>query len=467
MQPGQPNTRVAVYAFLPVHTAPPYPNIKSKHRSTENRGKETTPQSAFSRSQDHANNESSIDLKVSNVVEVPEANEKTENNLNENVSKVDKKQEEVTKIVPALLLNKASMITLNTVNVLLTICCIVLSITMAISRFKTNTAKSLIDRLYLLNGLADFLVGAGYLLQCPVMYLMILKGRGLASVTIPVFTSYFVTSIAVKMSVFMNCVMGTVRCINILRPFYRVNRKALAVSTALYMMVWSVIVALDILWFTGNAGTKNQIFLVKSLVMKGQPGFGVVLMTTYNKERGPSYLGYHLANFVQFIFPTVLPSCLCFVLMVAQLRTLLKKPVISPAEEVKEKMKVKEKVKEKVKDTKGSSKSRASLTILLLTSIYVGTSAVSILTWLIVDGRKGYLGSKSKYEEHDKERAASWIELTATYFSLSTCSLICSTLTPLTLLLRGSGTAISSVKRIFSRRGFSSQENSSQPSRQV
>ena len=78
---------------------------------------------------------------------------------------------------------------------------------------------------------------------------------------------------------------------------------------------------------------------------------------------------------------------------------------------------------------------------------------VSIVTWLVVDGKQGYLGSQDKYEEvSEKPRAAtSWSDLIAIYFALSTCPLICSTLTPLTLLIRGTGPAFSAAREVLTR----------------
>ena len=75
------------------------------------------------------------------------------------------------------------------------------------------------------------------------------------------------------------------------------------------------------------------------------------------------------------------------------------------------------------------------------------------MTWLIIHGRNGYLVSQSKYEilMEEKRRETSWSDLIAIYFSLSTCPLICSTLTPLTLLLRGTGAIISGVRKIFTK----------------
>ena len=85
------------------------------------------------------------------------------------------------------------------------------------------------------------------------------------------------------------------------------------------------------------------------------------------------------------------------------------------------------------------------------------TSGVSVVTWLVVYERRGYLGSKKEYEAvmEEKRTATSWSDLTAIYFSLSTCPLICSTLTPLTLLLRGTGSAFSGVRKVFTKSEFS------------
>ena len=340
-------------------------------------------------------------------------------------------------------MDKTSWMTLTTVNLFLSICCIVLSILMSYNIMTSSSHRSLVQALYLRNGLTDFFVGIGVLLQCPILYLMVWKEREISDVYIPVYLTYVITAVAVKMSVFMNCVLGTVRCINILQPFYRINRKALTMSTLLYMSVWIILTGVDLWQFTEKRGTDNEFFLVKTFVVKGLPGFGLTLMITNEEEYGSSYLSYHLVNVVKFLLPTALPSLLCFILMIVQVNYLLRQKA---AKKISEK-------KSSVAMTPQGKESKASLTIFLLTCIYVGTSAVSILTWLIVSGSKGYLGSKSRYEELIKEgrTMVSWSDLTAMYFALSTCPLICSTLTPLTLLLRGSGPASTNITSLWKR----------------
>ena len=337
----------------------------------------------------------------------------------------------------------AEIITLVTVNFLLSLCCVVLSLTVGYYIFR-NRSDSFIQTLYLQNGLADLCVGVGVFLQCPVLCLLMWKGRELSNITVPVFISYYMLGLGVRMSVFINCVLGVVRCINIARPFYHIKKLALRVCTLLYMFIWITIIGIDVWQFTKKRGIDNQVFLVKSLLIKGQPGFGLTQLSQDKGDYGIEYSIYHIGNSVRFLLPTALPTVLCFVLMIVQLYYLSNRSA-------SRKLTARQITDSSTKNNVEISK--AGVTILLLTIIYVSTSAVSIVTWLIVDGKAGYLGSKRKYDDLVKEErsATSWSDLTAIYFSLSTCPLICSTLTPLTLLLRGTGPAFSSVRSFFSK----------------
>ena len=283
-----------------------------------------------------------------------------------------------------------SLTTLTTVNTLLSICCIVLSVIMLHFRIKAHGTKAmgLVQIIYLKNGLADFFVGLGVLLQSPILYLMIWQGREISYITVPVYISYFLTAIGVKMSMFMNCVLGVVRCINIVQPFYQMNKRTITMCTNAYMTIWMVIVGLDLWQFTEKIEKINQVRIVKALVMKGQPGFGLVLLTMKKEQYVPSYFAFHLGNLVQFILPTALPAVLCFVLMIVQLCHRRKK---SGGRELRQGQKMARQANDSI--------SKARLTIFLLTNIYVSTSAESIITRLTLHGRKVYLGSKATYED--------------------------------------------------------------------
>ena len=337
----------------------------------------------------------------------------------------------------------AEIITLVTVNFLLSLSCVILSLTVGYYIFR-NRRDSFIQTLYLQNGLADLFVGVGVFLQCPVLSLLMWKGRELSNITVPVFISYYILGLGVRMSVFINCVLGVVRCINIARPFFHIKKSALRVCTLIYMFIWMTIIGIDIWQFTKKRDVINQVFLVKSLLIKGQPGFGLTQLSQDQGDYGLEYSIYHLGNTVRFLLPTALPTVLCFVLMIVQLYHLSNR---SASRKLTERQITESSTKNSVEISK------AGVTILLLTIIYVSSSAVSIVTWLIVDGKRGYLGSKSEYDDlvEEERSATSWSDLTAIYFSLSTCPLICSTLTPLTLLLRGTGPAFSSVRSFFSK----------------
>ena len=112
-------------------------------------------------------------------------------------------------------LNEKTLIAQNTVNFLLSLCCIALSSIMVYFRVRANSTKSIVHILFLQNGIADFFVGIVVLSQSPILCFMIWKGRDISGITVPVLISFFVTAVAVKMSVFLNCVLGVVRCINI------------------------------------------------------------------------------------------------------------------------------------------------------------------------------------------------------------------------------------------------------------
>ena len=337
-------------------------------------------------------------------------------------------------------LDRSDLIILTTINVVLSLSCIVLSVLMAYYRIRKCTKRSLVQNLYLQNGFTDLFVGIGVLCQCPIVYILLWKGKHISDIEIPVYISYIVTAVAVKMSVFMNCVLGTVRCINIVWPYYQINKKALSVSTILCMIVWVFMTGLDVWQYHEKRGTNNQVYLVKTFVMKPYAGFGTTFAFMSKDQYGESFPVYYIGLVIRFILPTAFPTFICTVLMIVQVYHLLKKRNVTETDA------------DNIHKSREDSK--ASLTILLLTCIYVGTSTVSAVTALVHEGRRGYLTtSKSSYEELTERmrHAVSWNDLTLMYFSLSTCPLICSTLTPLTLLLRGSGPISTWFRKLFAR----------------
>ena len=107
-------------------------------------------------------------------------------------------------------------------NTLLIILSLLLNL--IIITYHWGNSSNLSSTLYLRNGIADSISAIGFLVQV-LLALWVLEDvpPSLALV------SYWITTVTVRMSVFMNCVLGVVRCINILSPFYLVNRKCVTI----------------------------------------------------------------------------------------------------------------------------------------------------------------------------------------------------------------------------------------------
>ena len=245
--------------------------------------------------------------------------------------------------------------------------------------------------------------------------------------------SYWITTVSVRMSVFMNCVLGVVRCINILNPFYPVNRKYVTISTLVYLLLWSTITSLDIWTYITKIGLENKVYLIKSLVLKAEPGFSLTSLTGSTNNTLTSFSQGEIVV-VQFLTPLALPALLCFVLMTIQIYYLTRQKVgitsnqPGAGKKSTQLSKVSSKELRTEKRKKPSPNRKAAVTILIVTTIYVLTSILSVAVWLII--YRTHLGRE------DKIKKLSWTELGMIYISSSTSPLLCSTVTALTLFLR-------------------------------
>ena len=173
--------------------------------------------------------------------------------------------------------------------------------------------------LYFRNGLCDIISAIGFLLQVPSV-ISILKEH--TSTILPLL-SFWISTVSVRMSVFMNCLLGVVRCINILSPFYLINKKIITLSTSLYLLIWTSIASLDVWVYITKITLQNRVYLVKSLVLKAEAGFSLTSLTGSGGAVLTS-LSQGEIVLVQFLTPLVLPALLCFVLMVFQILHLRK-----------------------------------------------------------------------------------------------------------------------------------------------
>ena len=283
--------------------------------------------------------------------------------------------------------------------------------------------------LYLRNSVADFISAIGFLLQVPLVMRVLEED---VPTTLPLI-SYWITTVSVRMSVFMNCVLGVVRCINILNPFYPVNRKYVTISTLVYLLLWSTITSLDIWTYIKKIGLENKVYLIKSLVLKAEPGFSLTSLTGSTNSTLISFSQGEIVV-VQFLVPVVLPALLCFVLMTIQIYYLTRQKVgitsnqPGAGKKSTQLSKVSSEEQRTEKRKKLSPNRKAAVTILIVTTIYVLTSILSVAVWLII--YRAHLGRE------DKIKKLSWTELGMIYISSSTSPLLCSTVTALALFLR-------------------------------
>ena len=281
-----------------------------------------------------------------------------------------------------------------------------------------STSSNLSSLLYLRNGIADCISAIGFLLQVPLV-IRVLEEDLPSSLPL---ISYWITTVSVRMSVFMNCVLGVVRCINILSPFYQVNEKYVTISTLLYLLTWSTISSLDVWLYTSEIGLQNKVYLIRSLVLKTETGFSLTSLAGSVNHTLTSFSQGEVVA-IQFLAPLALPALLCFVLMLFQVYHLTRQVGIMsnqprPAADEEEGKK------------KATHNHRAAVTILIVTTVYVLTAILSVAIWLVVF--RTHLGKKEKIKK------LSWTELGLIYISSSTLHLLSSTITALTLLLRSS-----------------------------
>ena len=243
--------------------------------------------------------------------------------------------------------------------------------------FYKRNAGSLSSTLYLSNGVCDLVSALGFLLQVPSVVSILNKDT---PVSLPL-VSYWIVTVSVRMSVFMNCVLGVVRCINILKPFYPVNRKMITISTILYSLIWTTIASLD-LWFystSAKVGLQNKVYLVKSLVLKPEPGFSVPSLITGLKGNKTTSLTQTEVVMAQFLTPVAIPALLCFALMIFQISHLRQSRIGIIPEQKKTRTVELEGAPTPMADTrkkKESNNQKAATTILLVTTIYVLTSTL-------------------------------------------------------------------------------------------
>ena len=267
--------------------------------------------------------------------------------------------------------------------------------------------KSLAGTLYYRNGFMDILCGIGFLLQTPAVF-SLTKNQFPPAL---IFVSFFITCIAIRGSILLNCLLGSVRCIAIVNPFYPIRTSVVSQSIFIYLVFSAVLAGYDIFVFGTEIGTDNYIYMIRSLVMKPEPGFSLRLVLLGEKR-----VPYGLLALFYYGLPVALPCFLCLILMTIQIRSLMKSGAVQSQANTGR------------RTGNSDNKRKSAVTILLLTLTFVFTSLLSIVTWLII-----YQDQLFKHGF----KAPTWTELTIEYASISTCPLLNTLLTPAILIARG------------------------------
>ena len=181
------------------------------------------------------------------------------------------------------------------------------------------------------------------------------------------------------------------------------------------------IASLDIWVYIREITLQNRVYLIKSLILKSEPGFSISSVLAGSSEQRLSSFSQGEIVLMQFLPPVVVPALLCLPLMIMQIFYLRRKV---PGVTVKE-------TTAKQGAKKRNHRNKAATTILMVTTIYVLTTTLSVVVWLVVykDHLEGWRGEGMK--------KLSWRELAIIFFSSTSLPLLCSILTPLTLLIRG------------------------------
>ena len=177
------------------------------------------------------------------------------------------------------------------------------------------------------------------------------------------------------------------------------------------------------------------MYLIKSLVLKAEPGFSLAILTGSERRALTSFSQGEVVV-LQFLTPLALPAVLCFVLMIIQICHLTKqvKAISSQSGADTKSTTQKSTLSSEKQDSKRRKEPgnhrKAAVTILIVTMIYVLTSILSVAVWLIV--------YRTNLGGNDMIKKLSWTELSVIYICSSTSPLLGSTITAITLLLRSS-----------------------------
>ena len=131
---------------------------------------------------------------------------------------------------------------------------ICMSLNMHVFRFYRKKFKQdVVSLLYSLLSLADILVATGSFVTviCLVLYLTLdLEAKDMdfvdPSVKYLCYISFFISSIAIRISIFLNALLSIVRTIMIKNPFYETSKRGICLAVAFVTLFWTITAAAEV-----------------------------------------------------------------------------------------------------------------------------------------------------------------------------------------------------------------------------
>ena len=160
------------------------------------------------------------------------------------------------------------------------ICMFCITLNGLIISFYRKSLKKVVPFLYFANSLIDFCIGFGIVLQSCALIPTITEVTYVAGYLAVV--SYVIVGVSVRISTFVNLVLCVVRAINIVNPFYHVNKKIIAMATAICAVLWLAIAIFDVVRFISNIGLDSGLYVLKSFIFKPEVGYSALRLATSN-----------------------------------------------------------------------------------------------------------------------------------------------------------------------------------------
>ena len=146
--------------------------------------------------------------------------------------------------------------------------------------FYRKSLKKIVPFLYFLNALIDLVISFGIALQSCALIPTITEETFVAGYLAVV--SYVIVGVSVRSSTFVNLVLCVVRAINIVNPFYHVNKKLISFITLIYSLFWVSVSIYDMVRFVANINLTSGIYVIKSLVFKPEVGYAAIKKISHN-----------------------------------------------------------------------------------------------------------------------------------------------------------------------------------------